>query len=384
MSTVTLSKADAKRAFVSYQLRQGTLGEVFENLRSVQYDPLSPVGCNHDLVLQARIPKYRVGDWEKSAYRERAIYDGWDKQASLVPVDGWPLRRIIHRWHSGWFDRISREYPSAIEAVLSELQAKGPMVPRDFEFQEHKPEWRGSWHGPNLTKHVLRALWHNGQIMTHSRKGNHHVYDLTERVLPEQILTAQRLSDEETVEELAFERVKALGLLRPSTPFEIWGIPQFYKSKRTALEGLLKKSRVLKVDIDGTQVVTTPEFMQFLDCSPLDKATLIGPLDQLVWDRKLVRTLFDFEYLWEVYVPEAKRRWGYYVLPVLVGDDLVARGDFYCRNGVLEVRNWHWETKPVQRSKIRTALKSFMRYCGAQELGFAAHIEDKTKEALAL
>lgn len=85
-----VSKADARRALFAYQFQQTDLAGVFRRLRSVQFDPLSPAAGNHDLVLQARVPKYRTDDWQKAAYRQRAIYDGWDEQASLVAMDGRP------------------------------------------------------------------------------------------------------------------------------------------------------------------------------------------------------------------------------------------------------------------------------------------------------
>ncbi|MES1147216.1 MAG: crosslink repair DNA glycosylase YcaQ family protein, partial [bacterium] len=94
---LVLRKADVRRALVNYHFTPNTLRGTFEKLKSVQYDPLAPIGCNHDLVLQARVPGYKVGDWQKLAYEERFIYDGWDKQACLVLMDSWPVRRIFHQ-----------------------------------------------------------------------------------------------------------------------------------------------------------------------------------------------------------------------------------------------------------------------------------------------
>lgn len=369
---------------MAYQLRTGTLPTVFENLRSVQFDPLSPVGCNHDLVLQARVPGYKVGDWEKAAYKERLIYDGWDKMASLVPYTGWHLRRIYHQWHGAWYERLQNEYPSAVEAVLRELEAKGPVAPRDLEFQEHRPEWKGSWYGPSLTKNVLRALWHSGLIMTHSRRGNQHVYDLTERVVPPSILDQSPLDEESSIPELLMERARALGFLRPTASYEIWSLHKLRDNRKPAFELLLKQGSLLKVDIEGVTALVTPEFLNYLDAPVPTGARFIAPLDQLVWDRKLVSHLFGFEYLWEVYVPEHKRKWGYYVLPVVMGDKFVARADLFCRSGVLEVRAWHWEPGRCSRSEVKSALKRFMKYCRAEAVTFGAGVDEKTKEALSV
>ncbi|HSI73946.1 MAG TPA: crosslink repair DNA glycosylase YcaQ family protein, partial [Fimbriimonas sp.] len=167
-----LSKADARRVLVRDQFEPcATAEEAFRKLRSIQFDPIAPVGCNHDLVLQARVPGYKIGDWEKLAYKDRFIYDGWDKQASLVPYEGWPVRRFFHALQRRNFDeRVFSTQQDAVAAVLGEIRERGAMQPKDFEFQAHREEWKGTWYGPSVTKQVLRALWHTGEIMTTDRR----------------------------------------------------------------------------------------------------------------------------------------------------------------------------------------------------------------------
>lgn len=168
---ITISKADARRALVRHHFEWAESQiAAFDRLRSIQFDPIAPVGCNHDLVLQARVPGYRVGDWNKTAYEDRYVYDGWDKQASLVPYSGWPVRRIFYEVHRHYFEkRIFADHQDAVEAVLREITEKGPMMPKDFEFQLRRDEWQGSWFGPSVTKTTLRALWHSGIVMTSGR-----------------------------------------------------------------------------------------------------------------------------------------------------------------------------------------------------------------------
>ena len=179
-----LSRPDARRLLAAHHFTPGGLQDVFTRLGSVQFDPLNPVGRNHDLVLQARVPGYRVGDWQRLAYEERFIYDAWDKQASLVLMHDWPQRRVYHEWHKSWWDeRILQAHPEAIALVIDELRERGPLTSTAFSYQVHKDEWAGSWYGPKLTKNVLRALWHTGLVMTSGRKNGHHVYDLAERIL---------------------------------------------------------------------------------------------------------------------------------------------------------------------------------------------------------
>ena len=191
--------------------------EVFERLRSIQFDPIAPVGCNHDLVLQARFDGYRIVDWNKTAYEDRHVYDGWDKQASLVPFSGWPVRRLFHKLHRHYFEeKIFQDHAHAVEAILKQLSESGPLLPKEFEFQQRREEWKGAWHGPSVTKQTLRALWHSGLIMTSGRKSGQHQYDLTERVVPPEILRQPAFNEEDAVRELVLERHRAVGVLRPS------------------------------------------------------------------------------------------------------------------------------------------------------------------------
>ena len=105
IAQVKLSRSDVRMAMVRHHFTPcKSQREVFDRLRSIQFDPIAPVGCNHDLVLQARLPCYKVGDWQKHAYEDRLVYDGWDKCACLIPMEGWPVRRIFHTVHRKWFE----------------------------------------------------------------------------------------------------------------------------------------------------------------------------------------------------------------------------------------------------------------------------------------
>jgi uncharacterized protein len=371
MAKRQLTKDDARRALVAYHLRPGSLVEVIDRLRSVQYDPLSPAGCNHDLVLQARVPGYRIGDWQHAAYQKRYVYDGWDKQACLIPMQGWPLRRIYHRW-SGALGLISVEHPHAVKAVLGELEERGPLAPKEFRFQERREDLEGSWYGPNLTKHVLRALWHAGMVMTTSRRGQHHVYDLTERIVPKPLLEQPELEEEESIRELLMERHLGVGLLRPTAQPEVWSMRSTAAQRREAVRQLVEMGRLIPVDIEGVEMFAVPELLASLDTPLPAQAAFIAPLDQIMWDRKMIGFLFGFDYLWEVYKPASQRKWGYYVLPVLAGDRFVARCDVWARGGVLEIRSWHWEpgepASVLTREAVGQAFTDFMAYCGADEV----------------
>jgi uncharacterized protein YcaQ len=381
-----LTKPDVRRAMVRHHFAPfASQMDAFHRLRSIQFDPLAPVGCNHDLVLRARVPGYKIGDWQKIAYEDRLIYDGWDKMASLVPFEGWPLRRYIYTVHRQNFQkRIFEDHKEAVDLILKEISDRGPLLPKDFEFQQRREEWKGSWFGPSVTKQTLRALWHSGLVMTTGRKNGQHVYDLTERVVPSHLRNEPLIDAKDAVRELVLERHRATGILRPAAPSEIWSNQVLAYSKRESMAELVQRGEVLPVDVEGLQAHATPEFLSLLDQPPLKpRVVFIAPLDQFMWDRKMIKHLFGFDYTWEVYVPEPKRKWGYYVLPVLFGGALVARAEFWCRDGVLELRRWLFEPEdpgPKFFTELERSLREFMNYCSAKRIVVNDDVDLKVRD----
>lgn len=377
---VKLTKADVRRALVRHHFSPfSSQLDVFERLRSIQFDPIAPVGCNHDLVLQARLADYQIGDWQTTAYQDRQIYDGWDKQASLIPFEGWPVRRIFHRWaQTSW--AFLREHQDAAQAVLAEIRDRGAMQPKDFELQERKHEWEGSWYGPSLTKNVLRRLWNTGQVMTAGRRKGQHLYDLSERVVPPEFYNAPDIDEETSIREIVLERHRAMGFLRLSPPPEVWASNIYLSGVRNpAIKALAEEGTIVPVEVEGIKGHATPAFLNLLDEPSIEpRMIFVAPLDQILWDRKAVQHLFNFEYIWEIYTPEAKRRWGYYVLPILFGDQFVGRVEFWARGGILEVRQWHWESgQPTSETleAIPAAITRFKHYSSTKKVKLATKLK---------
>jgi uncharacterized protein len=384
MSQVKLSKADARRLLAVHHFIPTTAQGVFERLGSIQFDPLKPVGSNHDLVLQARVPTYKVDDWQRLAYQERFIYDAWDKQASLVLMQDYPYRRIYHSWHDKWWrEKILDAHANVVKIVLKELKQRGPLTGAAFEHQVHVKDWEGSWYGPKLTKNVLRALWHTGKVLTHSRKNGHHVYDLVERVVPKEILKSKTVSDKESLEFLTKLRHQAVGLLRPGASAEVWSFHIPGTERRKIIDHLVAKKELIKVEVEGVNFHALPKILEKLEQSLEPRMVFVAPLDQIIWDRKAVAHLFDFEYLWEVYVPEPKRKWGYYVLPVFYKDTFVARVDSRLSKGVWNIISWKWEVAPTPEmfGALENAVCNFRRYLSADSMNLPKGLDTKTKSA---
>jgi uncharacterized protein len=370
-----LAREDARRLLWRYHFSPGSLHAVARRLGTIQYDPLAPMGRNPDLVLQARVPGYRVDDWQGAAYGSRLLVDAWDKMVCLTLTDDWPARHLYHEWFYGrWRRRVFDAHPDAVADTLAELRARGPLGTLEFTDQSHGGGLAGSWYGPKLVKHVIRALWDSGQVVTHARDLGRHVYDLPERSLPAAVVAAPKLPAAAELERLVRRRVQAAGLLRPSADASVWFMPCGRGAIREAARALVRRGELLEVEVDGVPFLAVPEAVAALDAAPPARgARFLAPLDPLVWDRPGATRLYDFDYVWEVYKPEAARRWGYYVLPVLWGERFVARFDGRREGDALALRAWYWEegvdpsSPPVGLADdLEAAAAGFLAYLGVR------------------
>ena len=349
-ATRRVGAADALRASLAYHFAPTDVAGVLARHASVQYDPLAPLGCNHDLVFAARVPGYRIGDWRDPVYERRVGYDGWDKQASLIEIDGQPARRVYHRWHGErWHDEVLLRWPDETDEVVGQLRERGPLDAASVELDARVDAWRGSWYGPRLAKRILRALWHTGRVATRRREHGRHVYDLIERVLPGSVLARPTPPEDEAVRRLVGDRHRSTGLLRATAPAEVWSLHAPASARHRAIAELVSEGSLTRVEVDGAPHHAAPGWLAALDGSAgAPGVRFVAPLDPLLWDRPGLRATFGFDYLWEVYKPAAERRWGYYVLPVARNDRFVARIDALreaggSRGAVWRLRRWWWE-----------------------------------------
>jgi uncharacterized protein YcaQ len=310
---------------------------VFERLGSLQFDPIDVAGRNHDLVLLARIAGYRREMTERLVYGERSVYETYNKGLSLVPTSELPWYRLTwdqaHEEHRGGaFD----EHAPLVEELLERIRSNGQMSATDVE-PRAAIDWY--WRPTNQVRAILEALAEAGVLGLARRDGNRRVYDLAERLFPAELL-AQRPPRDAQQRHRLLSRYRAHGLLGTGGQAELW-----LGTARTAAERAVRRSELLEagvlveIDVEGLR---GPRFVPATELANLDEAVrevqagsppggapagvaFLAPLDPLAWDRALLRSLFDFDYLWEVYVPQPKRRWGYYVLPMLFGDRLVGR-----------------------------------------------------------
>jgi uncharacterized protein YcaQ len=389
--TLHISREQARRFLAFYHFSPTNVAGTIERLATVQYDPLNPVGRNPDLVFQARVPGYQVDDWQKAAYNERLIYDAWDKMACLVPVSDWPMRALIREKYQPYHDReILQAEAEAAHAILETIDAIGPLSSLEFEDRQRVVELYPTWYGQTRTKRILRALWACGLLVTHHRKSGRHYYERPERVIPaEHFQRTPVLDGEEYHRWIMTRRQQAMGLFPKTAEAAIWSSCGSSAENKLAIAQLVEEGVLTPVLVGEKKL---PYYMltstlDLLDVSlPTPRMILLGPLDSMLWDRKTLRYIFDFDYVWEVYKPEKLRRWGYYVLPVFYGDRFVARVDSRLEKGVWTIARWWWEDDVAPDAgmldALRVAVERFMYYLRADGVIVGEGVDERVREAI--
>lgn len=388
---LTLTKRQARRFLLAHQglypPRQGTdKADILAFVRRVgciQFDPLDVVGRNPDLVLQSRIAHYQPKMLETLLYENRALVDGWDKNMSIYPVEDWPYfqrNREAAREHPR---RNQEAVQKALPHVRRAIEDRGPLSSIDLEYDGKTKDW--PWGPAPLARAALESMYAWGELIIHHKVHTRKVYDFAAQHLPTALLSAPDPNETETEynDWYVLRRLGSVGLLWNRAGGAWLGIRDFKSpERRGALKRLSARGEVLQVRVEDSRPAyflrreDAPRLQEILDDdnagSP--RAAFIAPLDNLLWDRKMIQELFDFEYIWEVYKPVEERRYGYYVLPVLYGDRFVARFEptIDRDQGILIIKGWWWESEVEPTEEMRAAIvqafQHFLRYLGAERL----------------
>jgi len=337
---------------------------VMERLGSLQFDPLEVAGRNHDLVLLARVAGYQRAWTDSLLYVDRALFEAYNKGLSLLPTAELPWYRLSwDRFREGYGKQTFEAHAPLVEELLERIRANGPLSSTDVE-PRAAIDWY--WRPTNQVRAILEALGQAGILGLARRDGNKRVYDLMERLLPDELL-AERRPEREQRRHRLFSRYRAHGMLGRTGSAEIWmntapGVvkpdgPQFTRGELHAdlvadgclvpiqVEGIRGERYIVAAELPLLEQAATEVAASTPPDGAVPGAAFLAPLDPLAWDRQFLRSLFGFDYLWEVYVPAAKRRWGYYVLPLLYGDRFVGRIEprIERRTGTLRVLGLWWE-----------------------------------------
>jgi uncharacterized protein YcaQ len=348
--TEKLTNAQARRIALAAQgfttprptgaLNVRHLRRVLSHTQLLQIDSVYVLERAHYVPVYSRLGAYPHSLVDSAAYgRRRELFEYWGHAASLLPVELFPLLRWRmesaeqHAW--GGMQRVARDNPGLVERLYHEVAARGPVSARQLEDDapRSKDNWGWNW---SDTKQALEWLFRCGRISVAARPAFERHYDLTERVIPQRYLQAAAPGRAEAERQLMARSAAALGV---ATEFELRDYFRLSGTgARVALRALLDEGVVRPVTVAGWD---KPAYLHHQAKLPrkVSARALLSPFDPLVWHRDRAMRLWDFFYRIEIYVPEANRVHGYYVLPFLLGDALVARVDLKAdrRAGVLRV-----------------------------------------------
>jgi len=304
------------------------LRRVVRDLSLLQLDYVNVLVPAHYLVLFSRLGPYDRSLFDDLVYRRRELTEQWARERSVVPVETWPLlrhRRDNHRPRPWGFDKFLAANPAYVEDLLARVRQHGPVTPDDLPEPEGvEKHLDHTWFGTGVAKAVLEAHFGFGGLAIADRLKNFaRVYDLAERVVPEEHLTKR-------VERRDAQRALLLAAAHGHGVATAGDLADYYRIKvsvaRRHLAELVAAGELQEAEVEGWKETA---FLHPEARLPrrIEAATLLSPFDPVAWTRDRVARLFGFDYVVELFVPRAKRRWGYYVLPFLLGDRLVARVD---------------------------------------------------------
>ncbi len=368
---------------------QAGTAQALHAIECVQMDPLNVVGRSHDLALWGRVVDYEPDQLSDLLYRQREFFD-YGGNLRIYPMLELPYWRVTMQRkvrEARWMN-FARSYPALLRQVKNELRTHGPLGNRDFEGQSRVNSYRGR----KDSSLALYYLWLAGELMIHHREGFERVYDLRRRIAPPEL---DRLANKKEAEgyfarkTLAYRgwcNVKNWASLMSfftGRKFDLPEAQRWLDRMKSAgdviqvmVEGEKNPGYLLAQDagrLEAIQAGEIPQEWRPLSASNLEEVVFLAPLET-VSSVGRAKELFDFDYIWEVYKPASKRRWGYYTLPILYGDRLVGRLDprLNRETRTLEVKGFWLEEGISINQALENALSAgfqrFMRFIGAERI----------------
>lgn len=349
-------------------------------MQGLQLDPLTMVARSQDIAMYGRVLNYKPTYLYKLAYHQRKAFDygGWLFMYPMSEFPYWGLPMKHRRQHGIHYESFSHPPAELVKYVLDELRERGPLGNRDFEGAKVSA-W--SYRGRKEASIALFYLWLTGEVMISSRKGFDRIYDLRERVLPREF--DFEVTDPEAEDFFIRKSIAFLGMARENTwrtdlsGYLIRDVSR--EEAKTRIESLIEQGVISRVRVEGSkdnqlylnsdqphlsdlEAGRIPKKWKPVGPSTEEEVTFLAPLE-IVSARGRAKKVFDFEYLWEVYKPAHLRRWGYYTLPILYGDDLVARLDpkLDRRTNTLHILGFWFEDDAPKNEAFASALAKGLR-----------------------
>lgn len=390
MKPYELTKQQARRFLL---LKQGLLGEyrfsgkagVLEYMRQagcVQYDPIDICGKNAELVFQSRVAGFEKDMLAELLYEDRALIDYFDKNMALLLTEDW---KCFARRRAQFLGGVAArgDIAAARAGIIAAIREKGCVCSNDIGLNRIV-DW--DWSPTRLSRAALEALYFSGELIVHHKRGTVKYYALARDHIGADILNAPdpNETDEAYLTWRTLRRIGSVGML-PCGPSDAWlGIRGVTAaSRRRIFDELRGEGRIVPCRVEDK----TLYFLRGDDAlaeaalsgaAYPPRAELLAPLDNMLWDRRLIKFLFGFDYKWEIYTPAGQRRYGYYVLPVLYGEALVGRIECAAdrKAKCLTVRGYWGEDGAAPGGEFKTALEArlaaFARFNGCEETAWQA------------
>ena len=383
---IRITREQARRFILS---KQGLLGKyrfsgkdgAYQYVRQagcIQFDPVDVCGKNAELTLLSRVKGFRKEMLSDLLYKDRLLVDYSDKELSIWPREDWP-------YFAGYRKR-SIEHGQGFKGVLdlekravSYIRENGPVssdtLPIDGTIFWHSSmHWSGNWAKESkASRSVLEQLYTDGVLLIHHKNGSRKFYDLAEKYFDAALLQAENPCRDEKafLRWRIIRRIGAVGLLWNRRSDAWLGISMNTQQREEAFLELESEGRIIAVSVEEIKLplYMLAEDMPLMNavCSGetdlKERLEFLAPLDPMLWDRKLIEAVWDYRYSWEIYTPAAKRRYGYYVLPMVYGQNLIGRLEAVAdrKTGILDVRNIWYEYGVRETKKLNHALEKSIK-----------------------
>jgi uncharacterized protein YcaQ len=394
MKTVTISKKEARQFLVSYHNLDGSqeyngsegIMNYFTKVGSIQYDPLNVVGRNADLVLQSKIKDYQPDMLHNLLYQDHLLIDGFDKEMCIYLAQDFPRFERIREAtglavKNTLYHRNQLEALELLDEVWDYITQHGAIGSKDISIGQSR---ESRWGHKKLSSATLDYLYSIGELCVANKTGTQKLYDFTRNVIPTLYNSKEPFATEEDfLIWYVNRRIGSVGLLWNKKGGAWQGHYIYDNVKReTAIQHLFEADEIIQLQVED---VKSPFYMQKKDEVLLNSSNrqsqvkFLAPLDNMLWDRDMVKQLFGFEYSWEVYTPVVKRKYGYYVLPVIYGDQLVARfePEKAKKNAPFQIKNWWWEANVnITEELLHTVEVALIEFCRYLEFEYTKELID--------
>ena len=338
------------------------IAEVFNSIRSIQFDPQNPCGTNVDLVLQARVKDYHPLDYYAWLYRQRKGIECFDKELCVVLLEDLSFcRKAIDNFsRQNRLKNFAIENTEQLNQLLAKINTSGEICSTQIN-DNRKVE--SFWGNPKWGKAVLDVLWKTGKLVISKRLNGRKYFDLPQKLYGTKY---QWTNDNKLEPEHIIRRIKKVGILPKNGTEQGWlGIGKGQQIlpivDQLVREGILTELQI--EHIKKKYVMVSSDIKQLKTAKSIkvnSNTVFLAPLDNLLWDRDMIRDVFDFEYKWEVYTPKNKRKYEHYTLPILYGDKFIGRIEPKQIGKTLEIRGLWLEPNFQWNESVNKSFYSYM------------------------